>query len=59
MKKRFNDDDIIPEGWTLGRLKSPITTQGCIWINNGREAKFIDKMIQFQMVGKRDDLNHI
>ena len=42
-EKRFLPDEQIPLGWYKGRLRSPITTKDCIWINNGNEAKFIHK----------------
>lgn len=40
---RLCEDDKIPDGWYKGRVKSTITTKDCIWINNGNEARFINK----------------
>ena len=34
-EKRVPLGEIPPEGWNLGRLKSPVTTAGKICINNG------------------------
>lgn len=40
-EKRFLLNETIPKGWHKGRVKSSATTTGCIWINNGQEARFI------------------
>ena len=42
-EKRFLENDLIPEGWYPGRLKSTSTTKNCIWINNGIKELFIQK----------------
>lgn len=42
-EKRFLENDIIPDGWVPGRLKSTVTTLNKIWINNGIDEFFIDK----------------
>ena len=42
-EKKFSDSDVIPEGWVLGRLKSPITTLNKMWITDGCVEQFIDK----------------
>lgn len=41
-EKRFNDKDIIPNGWFPGRLKSTVTTLNKIWYNNGKNEIFLD-----------------
>lgn len=40
-EKRLLPNEPIPDGWYKGRVKSPVTTKDCIWINNGISAKFI------------------
>ena len=42
-EKRFDENEKIPDGWYIGRLKSCVTTLNKIWINNGIIQKFIDK----------------
>lgn len=32
-----------PEGYYKGRVKSPVTTKDCIWVNNGTKQKLINK----------------
>lgn len=43
MKKRLLPNEPISEGWYKGRLKSTVTTQDCVWINNGTKSKFFPK----------------
>ena len=40
---RIADNDMIPEGWYKGRVKSTITTLGKVRITNGVIEKFINK----------------
>ena len=42
-EKRLFPNEPIPEGYYPGRVKSPITTKDKIWVNNGKEAFFIEK----------------
>ena len=44
INKYFSDEDIIPEGFILGKLlkHSPVTTKGKKWYNNGKENLFLN-----------------